>query len=140
MAYAPFSSNGTVYSLKTATATFSTIKGLVGLAMSGGEFEDVDATAIDDSTPVTLPGAAAARTAEGTIYLDITDTIHQALHTAYEGRTLKTIKAVLADTGNTTRYFDAYVASPLDFPATARNTPGQATLRLQISGAIRNTE
>lgn len=140
MAYAAFSANGSVLSLKTATATFGTIKGVTTLSVSGGEYEDIDATALDDSTPVTLPGAASTRTIEGTVNLDLTDTIHQALQTAYEGRTLKTFKLVLADASTTTRYFDAYVSAPLDLPALQRNTPGQVTLRLQVSGAVRLTE
>ena len=105
------SAQGIEYKVRVSTgpSVFTLIDGLTGFSPSGGEASEKNATAISDTTPRAIVGNKSPIVLAGECYLDPKDTVHQFLNTAYKNGTKITVKEILSDTADTTRYFQGFV-------------------------------
>ncbi len=106
MAYAAKAAQGSYIQMGSP---LTTINGVQGISISGGDRPDIEVTAINDTARKFVQDLPNAETVSFTLAYDSGDTQHAALRTAWSNSTATPFSIVLSDTGAEVGAFVGYV-------------------------------
>ena len=131
-------SQGTKVYANNGTA-LAEIPGIQSIAMSGGEAEQIDTTALGDSSPSSVRGMESALTVTCEIHYDPTNAVHQLLDGYKTNANSVNYKIVYTTATNNTKFFTGQILSFPELPSAERNSVLKKTLQLTVNN-IRTTE
>ncbi len=106
MAYAAKAAQGSYLQMGSP---LTTINGVQGISISGGDKPDIETTAINSTARTYVQDLPNPYNISFTLAYDSTDAQHLALETAFNAGTLTAFNVVLNDAGSAAGAFNAYV-------------------------------
>lgn len=131
MAYAAAAAQGSIIQMGSP---LTTIPGVQGLSISGGDRPDIEVTAINDTARSFVQDLPNQYSVSFTLAYDSADTQHAALRTAFTNATATAFNIVLNDTGDDAGAFTGYVKQFT--PKAEKGNFVACDVQIIVSGAI----
>lgn len=131
-------SQGTKLFVKNGAA-YDEIPGIQSIGMSGGEAEQIDTTALGDTSPSSVRGMESAMALSAEIDYDPDNTAHQYLDTLKASAASVNYKITFPGVTAGTKYFTGQVLSFPELPSAERNSKLKKTLQVTVNN-VRDVE